>query len=87
VRDAEKKMSNRSSLVVGMSPLRKLLLAVLISVVLAQLAAMAMVARSQVLKAELREAAERSGSRAQAAERSVEAARPQAMTVGYAAPR
>lgn len=80
-------MSNRSSLVNGMSPLRKLLLAVLISVVLAQIAAMAMVARSQVLKAEIREAAERTGGRAQTAERSAVDERPQAMTVGYAVSR
>jgi hypothetical protein len=83
-------MSNRSPLAHGMSPLRKLLLAVLLAVVLAQIAAMAMVARSQVLKAELRDAVE-SASRVTelttSSSGSAAAGLPQAMTVGYAVSR
>ena len=81
-------MSNSSSLVTGMSPLRKLLLAALLSLVLAQIAAMALLARSQVLKAEIREAAEMASRRAdgtrEAARQSAAVERPQALTVGYA---
>ena len=81
-------MSNRSPLAHGMSPLRNLLLAVVLAVVLAQIAAMAMVARSQVLKAELRDAVE-SASRVTELTTSGSAAAglPQAMTVGYAVSR
>ena len=84
-------MSKSSSLATGTSPLRKLLLAVLLSLVLAQIAAMALVARSQVLKAEIREAAEMAGRRAEGAgetaRQSAAVQRPQALTVGYAVPR
>jgi len=73
-----------------MTPYRWLLLAVLLSIVLAQVAAMAMLARSQVQKAELRDAMERSASLARSAPttpRSVQAtARPAPSgfsTVGY----
>ncbi|RZI77457.1 MAG: hypothetical protein EOP80_04865 [Variovorax sp.] len=84
-------MLNSSSLVTGMSPLRKLLLAALLSVVLAQIAAMALVARSQVLKAELREAAEMASRRVngfrEPAPQNAAVERPQAVTVGYAVSR
>lgn len=43
-----------------MTPLRWLLAAALLSIMLAQMVAMVMVTRSQVLRAEVREAAERS---------------------------
>ncbi|MDB5829202.1 MAG: hypothetical protein JWQ73_3422 [Variovorax sp.] len=71
-----------------LSPLRKLLLAALVVVVLAQAVAMAMLARSQVQKAELREAAEVS-TRGNLAQRSeFGATRPAGpMTVGYVASR
>jgi len=81
-------MSNISPLAHGTSPLRKLLLAVLLAVVLAQIAAMAMVARSQVLKAELREAIESASRGTEVISRDSARAEPrQTMTVGYAVAR
>ncbi len=71
-----------------LSPLRKLLSAVLVAIVCAQAVAMTMLVRSQVQKAEMREAAEASsrGAVAQRAESgSPRSARP--ITVGYGAPR
>ena len=70
-----------------LSPLRKLLVAVLVSIVLAQLAAMTLLVRSQVLKAEMRAAVE-SSTRATASLSAASAARPGGnLTVGYAASR
>ncbi|MEJ8849153.1 hypothetical protein [Variovorax rhizosphaerae] len=66
-----------------MSPLRKLLLAVLLAIVLAQAVAMALIAQSQVRKAEWREAAE-TQRRTEVAQRpSRPAVRDGLMTVGY----
>ncbi|WP_213957871.1 putative porin [Variovorax sp. dw_954] len=67
-----------------LSPLRKLLVAVLVAIVLAQAVAMAMIAHSQVRKAEWRAAAE-AQRRTEVAQRP---SRPAAlgdgvMTVGY----
>ncbi|RZL67242.1 MAG: hypothetical protein EOP77_05425 [Variovorax sp.] len=81
-------MSSLSNYFAELSPLRKLLLAVLLAIVLAQAAAMTLLVRSQVQKAELREAMESSAARS-VASRSVE--RPegvsQAMQVRYVSSR
>ena len=71
-----------------LSPLRKLLMAALVAIVCAQAAAMTMLVRSQVQKAEMREAAEAS-SRGVVATRldSNPAANARTMSVGYVAPR
>lgn len=71
-----------------LSPLRKLLLAALVAIVCAQAIAMTMLVRSQVQKAEMRDAAEAS-SRGATAQRSDAATSGAAgpMTVGYAASR
>jgi hypothetical protein len=70
-----------------LSPLRKLLVAVLVAVVLAQAVAMALVAHSQVLKAEWREAAEAQARSSVLARQSSRAAvGAGVMTVGYTPP-
>jgi len=66
-----------------LSPLRKLLVAVLIAIVLAQAVAMAMIAHSQVRKAEWREAAEAQRRTGVAQRQSHPVARDGLMTVGY----
>lgn len=71
-----------------LSPLRKLLVAVLLAIVLAQAAAMVLLVRSQVQKAELREAMESSAARAvesQPVER--QAGGPGAVQVRYVSAR
>ena len=81
-------MSSLSNYLAELSPLRKLLLAVLLAIVLAQAAAMALLVRSQVQKAELREAMESSAARAvasQSAERQMGVS--QAMQVRYVSAR
>jgi Tfp pilus assembly protein PilO len=81
-------MSNWIESVSDWSPMRKLLVAVLLAVVLAQAAAMAMLARSQVHKAEAREMKEAVNS--SVAAQKVDLATPQragTMTVGYAGAR
>ncbi|MEJ8857408.1 hypothetical protein WKW79_22740 [Variovorax robiniae] len=66
-----------------LSPMRKLLVALLLAIVLAQIVAMAMIAHSQVRKAEWREVAE-AQQRSQVAQRqSRPAEREGVMTVGY----
>ncbi len=69
------------------SPLRKLFVAMLLAVVLAQIAAMALVVRGQVLKAESREATEASAR--VAVMRSAHDTKPRdgILTVGYATAR
>ncbi|CAN5751066.1 hypothetical protein BH11PSE13_BH11PSE13_05690 [soil metagenome] len=68
-----------------LSPLRKLLLAVLVAVVCAQAVAMTMLVRSQVQKAEMREAAEASSREAVAQRAESNSPRTaRSMTVGYA---
>ncbi|QNK71867.1 hypothetical protein H7F36_11320 [Variovorax sp. PAMC28562] len=71
-----------------LSPLRKLLMAALVAIVCAQAVAMTMLVRSQVQKAEMREAAEAS-NRGVVATRldSNLAAKARTMSVGYVAPR
>jgi cytochrome oxidase assembly protein ShyY1 len=71
-----------------LSPLRKLLVAALVAIVLAQAVAMAMIAHSQVRKAEWREAAE-AQRRTEVAQRPSRPAalRDGVMTVGYTPPR
>jgi hypothetical protein len=69
-----------------LSPLRKLIVAVLLAVVLAQAVAMAMVARSQVQKAQWRELAEaqsHGNTAAQLPGATRVPARDSIMTVGY----
>jgi hypothetical protein len=66
-----------------LSPLRKLLLAVLLAVVLAQIVAMAMIAHSQVRKAEWREVAEAQQRKEVAKRPSRPVTRDGVMTVGY----
>jgi hypothetical protein len=71
-----------------MSPLRKLLIAALLAVVLAQAAAMALLVRSQVQKAELREVMESTASRTAASPPRAEAPdRDGAMQVRYVSAR
>lgn len=76
-------MSNGSDNASEISPLRKLLIAVLLSVVLAQVAAMTLLLRSQVQKAQLRAMLESAG-RTEASQTFENAGkrRPN-MTVGY----
>lgn len=75
-----------------MTPYRWLLAAALLSIMLAQMVAMVLVTRSQVLRAEVREAAERSqgrttGSTALASSRPVDASGNGLITVGLSAAR
>ena len=77
-----------------MTPYRWLLAAALLSIMLAQMVAMVMVTRSQVLRAEVREAAERTESRgarstavASSESRPVDASSNGLITVGLSAAR
>lgn len=74
-----------------MTPYRWLVAAALLSIMLAQMVAMVMVTRSQVLRAEVREAAERSQLRtttvASSADRPVDASSHGLITVGLSTAR
>ena len=74
-----------------MTPYRWLVAAALLSIMLAQMVAMVMVTRSQVLRAEVREAAERTQGRtmavASSVNRPVDASSNGLITVGLSATR
>ena len=74
-----------------MTPYRWLVAAALLSIMLAQMVAMVMVTRSQVLRAEVREAAERTQGRtmamASSVSRPVDASSNGLITVGLSAAR
>ena len=74
-----------------MTPYRWLVAAALLSIMLAQMVAMVMVTRSQVLRAEVREAAERTQGRtmavASSVDRPVDASSNGLITVGLSAAR
>jgi len=74
-----------------MTPYRWLVAAALLSIMLAQMVAMVMVTRSQVLRAEVREAAERTQGRtmamASSVDRPVDASSNGLITVGLPAAR